>query len=304
VLRCISSCDVFFVCVSLKYDACHILFYRLKLALKLKRIFVAITTITILLILTGFAYNSVPPARSATPSDSDWQLTVTGIVKNPLTLNWTEITALPKTIVPAALICVDFPNKILLQGYWGGVKLNTLIELAESSPSVIKVAFYAADGYSTDLTIETAKRNDVILAYELNSTSLNDLRLVVPGKWGYKWISQITNIELVDYNYLGRWESQGYPDDADISAGGGQSVKDLRLLPKVNNTSPAPTPTPTPPLTTPSPSPSPEAPSGQTTPTPEPLERMSIPTEAIYAIALSAVAVLLVAVLTFVRKKK
>jgi hypothetical protein len=294
----------FFVCVSLKYDACHILFYKLKLALKLKRIFAAITTITILLILTGFAYNSIPPARSATPSDSDWQLTVTGIVKNPLTLNWTEITALPKTIVPAALICVDFPNKILLQGYWGGVKLNTLIELAESSPSVIKVAFYAADGYSTDLTIETAKRNDVILAYELNSTSLNDLRLVVPGKWGYKWISQITNIELVDYNYLGRWESQGYPDDADISAGGGQSVKDLRLLPKVNNTSPAPTPTPTPPLTTPSPSPFPEAPSDQTTPTPEPLERMSIPTEAIYAIALSVVAVLLVAVLTFVRKKK
>jgi hypothetical protein len=272
------------------------------LALKLKRVFTAITTIALLLILTSFAYNSMPPARSAIPSDADWQLTVAGLVKNPLTLNWTEITALPKTIVPAALICVDFPNKILLQGYWGGVKLNTLIEAAEPSPSAFKVAFYAADGYSTDLTFETAKRNDTILAYELNSTSLNDLRLVVPGKWGYKWISQITNIELVDYNYLGRWESAGYSDDADISAGGGQSVKDLRLLPKVNNTSPAPTSTPT--LTTPSPSPSPVAPLDQTTPTPEPLESMSIPTEAIYVIAVSMVVVVLVVALTFVRKKK
>jgi hypothetical protein len=281
-----------------------VIFYFISyyLVLNMKITFAGATTIGILLILASLTYNSIPPARSATPNDADWQLTVTGIVKNPLTLNWTEITALPKTIVPAALICVDFPNKILLQGYWGGVKLDTLIELAESSPSVAKVAFYAADGYSTDLTIETAKRNDTILAYELNSTSLNDLRLVVPGKWGYKWISQITNIELVDYNYLGRWESAGYPDDADISAGGGQSVKDLRLLPKVNNTSPTPTPTPLSP--TPSPSPSPVAPSDQTTPTPEPFESMSIPTEAIYAIALFMVVVVLVVALTFVRKKK
>lgn len=247
-------------------------------------------------------YNSIPPAKSALNSDIDWQLTVTGLVKSSLTLNWTEITALPKTIVPAALICVDFPNRILLQGYWGGVKLQTLLEAVEPSPSVVKVAFYAADGYSTDLTIETAKRNDVILAYELNSTSLNDLRLVVPGKWGYKWISQIINIELVDYNFLGRWESQGYSDEGDMSSGGGQSVKDLRLLPKINNT--APTPTPATPSTTPSPSPSPVAPSDQTTPTPEPLERMSIPTETIYAIAVSGAAVVLVVFLAFVRKKK
>lgn len=291
------------MCATLKYDACHILLYKLtQLAFKLKKTFTGITTIAILLILASLAYNSIPPAKSATPnSDVDWQLTVSGLVKNPLTLNWTEITSMPKTTVPAALICVDFPNKILLHGYWTGVKLQTLLEEVEPSPSVMKVAFYAADGYSTDLTIETAKRNDVILAYEINSTSLNDLRLVVPGKWGYKWISQIANIELVDYNFLGRWESQGYSDEADMSSGGGQSVRDLQSLPKVNVTSPAPTTTP--PSTTPLPSPSPVAPSYQTTPTPEPLESVSIPTEAIYAIAVFVVAVVLVVVLTFVRKK-
>ena len=40
------------------------------------------------------------------------------------------------------------------------------------------------------------------------------LRLVVPDKWGYKWISYVTVIELVDYDFLGVWESQGYPDAA------------------------------------------------------------------------------------------
>ena len=296
---------IFFCCATLKYDACHISFYNLKqLAFKLKKFSLGITIITLLLILTSLAYNSMPTAKSATDNgEVDWQLTVTGLVKNPLTLNWSEITSMSNTTVPAALICVDFPNRILLQGYWTGVKLQTLIEAAESSPSVIKVAFHAADGYSTDLTIETAKRNDVILAYKLNGTSLNDLRLVVPGKWGYKWISQVTNIELVDYNFLGRWESQGYSDEADMSSGG-LGFRDLQSLPKVNITSPAPTTTPSPsPSTTPSPSPSPLAPSDQTTPTPQPLEEMSIPTEAVYAIALSGIAVVLVVVLTFVRKR-
>jgi hypothetical protein len=277
--------------------------YKLtQLALNLKRNFAKIITIAILLILTGSAFNLISPAKSATPSESEWQLTISGLVKNTLTLNWTELTALPTTTVPAALICVDFPSRILMQGNWTGVKLQTLFDMASSSPSVVKVAFYAADGYSTDLTIETAKQDNVILAYKINDTSLNDLRLVVPGKWGYKWISQVTFIELVDYNYLGKWESQGYSDEADV-ASGGQSIRDLRSLPKLNNTTP---PSTTPPPSNP-PSPTPSAttpPVDQATPTPDPVQEMSIPTEAIYAIALSVVAVIIVIALTFVRKKK
>lgn len=277
--------------------------YKLtQLALNLKKYFAKITTIAILFILTSSAFNLIPPAKSETPNNyPDWQLTVSGLVRNPLTLNWTELTALPTTTVPAALICVDFPNQILLQGYWTGVKLQTLFDMADALPSTVKVAFYAADGYSTDLTIETAKNEDVILAYEINGTALNDLRLVVPGKWGYKWISQVTSIELVDYNYLGKWESQGYSDEADVGSGG-QTIRDLQSLPKLNSTSPPPA---TPPPSNPS-SPTPSAtapPVDQVTPTPEPSQEMSIPTEAIYAIALAVVAVIIVVALTFVRKK-
>jgi len=42
------------------------------------------------------------------------------------------------------------------------------------------------------------------------------LRLVIPGKWGYKWALWLNHIELVDYNYLGTWEGNGYTDEADI----------------------------------------------------------------------------------------
>ena len=294
-----------FLCgVTLKYDACHILLDKLtQLAFKLKKTFTGIaTTIAILFILTSFAYNLVPPANSATPdTEIDWQLNVTGLVANPLNLSWTEIVAMPKSTVNAALICVDFPNKIVMQGNWTGIKLRTLLEEAEPLPNAIKVGFYAADGYSTDLTIETAMRDDVILAYEKDGAPLNDLRLVVPGKWGYKWISQLTNIALVDFNFLGRWESAGYSDEANITQGT-QSVKDLQSLFKVPESTP-------PPITSPSPSPSqPPIPSptplDQSSPPPaESSEGMSITTETVYAIAASVVAVVLVVGLTFVRKR-
>jgi len=100
------------------------------------------------------------------------------------------------------------------------VRLGFLLEQAGVSPSAVKVAFYDDYGYSTDLTIATATREDVIVAYERDGVPLDEkLRLVLPGKWGYKWISGVTHIELVDYDFTGVWESRGYSDDADIPAG-------------------------------------------------------------------------------------
>jgi hypothetical protein len=268
----------------------------------LKKTFAGIATLTTLFILISFAFNSVTPAKSATPGfEAQWQLTVTGLVENPLNLSGSEIVAMPKSTVNAALICVDFPGNVVMQGNWTGVKLRTLLEEAKPLSSAIKVAFFAADGYSTDLTVETAMRDNIILAYEKDGESLNDSRLVVPGKWGYKWISQLIRIELVDFNFLGRWESAGYSDEADVGSSGGPSLRDLGpSFPSSSPTPPtstAPSPSPTqPPITSPEPL-------GQPAPTPETSAGMSIPTEAVYIIVASVVAVVLVAVLTFVRKK-
>jgi hypothetical protein len=268
------------------------------------------TTITIALVVISFAYNLISTANSENSTDTEinpavaeWQLTVTGLVENPLKLSWTEIVAMPKSTVNAALICVDFPNNMVAQGNWTGIKLQTLLEEAKPSADAIKVAFYAADGYSTDLPVETAMRDDIILAYEKDGSPLNDLRLVVPGKWGYKWISQLTRIELVDYNFLGFWESKGYSDEANVSMSE-QKTGELPSFPKADAPSPSST---TPPATLPSPSPSqPPITSPaplQPTPTPEPSKSLSIPTEAVYTIAASVIAVVLVFVLTLVRKR-
>jgi DMSO/TMAO reductase YedYZ molybdopterin-dependent catalytic subunit len=179
----------------------------------------ATAIITIMLVAISF-WSGLNPTARAESSGAEWQLTVTGLVEQQLNLSLTEITVMPRTTVNAAIICVDFPGNVVAEGNWTGVNLWLLLETAGVSPSAVKVAFYASDGFSTDLSLETAKREDIILAYEKDGSPLGEaLRLVVPGKWGYKWISQVTRIEVVDYDFIGFWESRGYSDTADVAEG-------------------------------------------------------------------------------------
>jgi hypothetical protein len=290
------------MCSNFKYDACHISFNQLTgLVSSMKKTFFVLASAIIMLAIVSLAYNRIPSVSSTdSTSVQERRLIVTGLVNNPLNLSWAEIVAMPKTTVNAALVCVDAPTTVLMAGNWTGIKLRTLFEEAEISTAAIKVGFYAADGYTTDLTIETAMRDDIILAYENNGNPLNDLRLVVPGKWGYKWIGQVTVIELVDYNFLGRWESQGYPDEGDASPGA-QMLKDLKSLFR----EPPSTPTPT---TSPPPSPSQPpiaspAPSPQPTPTPKTPQGLSLPIEAVSAAAASVAIVIVVFGAIVVRKR-
>jgi DMSO/TMAO reductase YedYZ molybdopterin-dependent catalytic subunit len=142
-------------------------------------------------------------------------LLVYGLVQHPLNLTFDEIAAMPESTVNATLYCVDFPTAPRASGNWTGVRLAYLLQQAVVSQAALKVAFYAKDGYTTDLTVQTAMSKDIIVAYQRNGEPLQEgLRLVVPGRFGYKWISEMTRIELVNYDFKGYWESRGYSDEA------------------------------------------------------------------------------------------
>jgi DMSO/TMAO reductase YedYZ molybdopterin-dependent catalytic subunit len=156
------------------------------------------------------------PTESAT--GARWSLVLDGLVESPLNLTLDDLRAMEKTTEYVELYCVDYPTVPVEKGEWSGVRLGLLLENAGVSPQAVKVAFYDDFGYSTDLTIAAAMREDVILAYERDGVSLDEtLRLVLPGKWGYKWISGLTHIEVVDYDFTGVWENRGYSDEADIT---------------------------------------------------------------------------------------
>jgi DMSO/TMAO reductase YedYZ molybdopterin-dependent catalytic subunit len=178
------------------------------------------TLITALIILavaiSGTAYGIM---QMKTPAQvSTGRLLIHGLVQSPLNLTIEEIQAMPKTVVNEKLVCVDFPGAPIANGNWTGVQLAYLLQQAKVNKTAIKVAFYADDGYTTDLTVQDAMNGNIIIAYELNGKPLAEgLRLVVPSRWGYKWISHLAIIELVNYDFKGKWESQGYPDHGIIT---------------------------------------------------------------------------------------
>jgi DMSO/TMAO reductase YedYZ molybdopterin-dependent catalytic subunit len=214
-----------------------------------------LSTLKIFLII-GFVLASFSSALSfanAQLNDPIWKLNVSGLVTYPTTFTLTDLQAMPQTTVSTALICVDFPNTIVAQGNWTGVKLSTLLNQTGILPEAIKVAFYANDGYSTDLTIAATKSDNIILATSKDGAPLSEaIRLVVPGHWGYKWISQVVKIELVDYDFQGKWESVGYSDDGIITQTSQRNTHPYPSAPVLTTPTALPSPSP---KETPAPSP-------------------------------------------------
>lgn len=150
----------------------------------------------------------------------DWSLEINGLVDNPVTFTYDDILALERGVELEVLMCVQSPRRLRAVGDWKGVRLNDLLSKAGVKPGSKEVVFYAVDGFSSSLELEDISE-DVILAYEVNGETLSasagyPLRLVVPNKWGYKWVKWVNKIELVDYDYKGFWESRGWDDKAEV----------------------------------------------------------------------------------------
>ena len=202
----------------------HRFFFSEEVLTKVK--LAVIAAIVVIAVFAGVVhYLSFSTAATNSPptsptKDFEWTLLVDGFVQRPLNLTLNELIAMPRSTVNAELYClpaVGSSGVLVDHGNWTGVRLELILEKAGVSPQAVKVAFYAEDGFTTDLTVTTAMHEDIILAYEKDGKPLPEkLRLAVPGMWGYKWIKWLTHIEVVDYDFKGRYESIGFPDNAEI----------------------------------------------------------------------------------------
>ena len=202
----------------------HRFFFSRKALTKVQAAVIA--AILVVAVFVGVVYylSLSTPATYCSPTSStkdfEWSLLVDGFVQRPLNLTLGELAAMPRSTVYAELYClpaVGSSGVLVDHGNWTGVRLELVLEKAGVSPQAVKVAFYAEDGFTTDLTVTTAMREDIVLAYEKDGKPLPEkLRLAVPSMWGYKWIKWLIHIEVVDYDFKGRYESRGFPDNAEI----------------------------------------------------------------------------------------
>ncbi len=180
----------------------------------------------LLIIIAGFALPTISHSEVAEVSADN--LVVGGLVVKPLNLTYTEVKSLPQVSEIALLKCVYAPSGA--QFNWTGVPLCYLLNLAKVRSGAKEVVFRGADGFSSSLTLDKAMHPTTLLALQVNGTTLPETqaligglpagypyKMVVPCKEGYKWVGWIDEIEVVDYDYKGTYESQGFSDDADMA---------------------------------------------------------------------------------------
>ncbi|KAF5678673.1 sulfite oxidase [Fusarium heterosporum] len=146
-----------------------------------------------------------------------WVLVIDGLVRRPFALTLEQLKALPQVSVTAFHECYGSPIKPPIANpwrignvVWSGVRLSTILELADPIPGAKFVWSegldhgqffqYEADRYQKDLTIAKALEPEVIVAWKINGEPLSKnrggpVRLVVPGWFGTnstKWLCKLS----------------------------------------------------------------------------------------------------------------
>jgi DMSO/TMAO reductase YedYZ molybdopterin-dependent catalytic subunit len=151
-------------------------------------------------------------------SKADYRLQVKGLVDRPLTLTYADLRAMTPTSLTRDFQCVT--GWRVHDVMWRGVKLSTILDHAGVQPDARAVRFFSFDGtYTESLTLEQARRDDVLVAYQLEGDDLSDahggpVRLYVAPMYGYKSIKWLDGIELTRKVVPGYWQQYGYDVDA------------------------------------------------------------------------------------------
>jgi len=146
-----------------------------------------------------------------------WTLSVDGAVEAPLQLSWEGFLALPQVEEESDFHCVT--GWSLLDARFAGVPFATLAALARPLPGASHVLVHAADGYSTNLPLEEALKDDVLLVHAWEGAPLpldhgGPVRMVTPQLWAWKGAKWVTRVEFLDEDRKGFWELRGYSNTA------------------------------------------------------------------------------------------
>lgn len=146
-----------------------------------------------------------------------WRLTIDGEVEEPLVLKWKDFMALPQTKDTCDFHCVTTWSKLDMP--WVGVRLLDLAALVMPKENATHILCYGYDTYTTNLSIEEAFKEDVLIAHTVFNEPLakehgGPARMITPQLYAWKGSKWIKRIQFLDANKKGFWEERGYSDTA------------------------------------------------------------------------------------------
>ncbi|TDE15340.1 molybdopterin-dependent oxidoreductase [Dyadobacter psychrotolerans] len=146
-----------------------------------------------------------------------WKLIIDGEVENPVELSWRDFMDLPQTEDVSDFHCVTTWSRMDVP--WKGVKLADLAALVVPKPTATHVLCHAYDKYTTNLSLEEALKEDVLLVHTADEKPLErdhggPVRMITPQLYAWKGSKWIKRIEFLPKNKLGFWEERGYSNTA------------------------------------------------------------------------------------------
>lgn len=173
----------------------------------------------------GFRYYSVTGTVPAVAT-ADYRLSVTGLTDRELDLTYADLQALPQVGLTRDFQCVT--GWRVLDVPWKGVRLSDVLDTAGVQAAATALRLFSFDGtYTESLTLEQARREDVIVATEMLGAPVTPahggpVRLFVAPMYGYKSLKWLGGIELTSTVVPGYWEQLGYDVDAWVGGSNGR----------------------------------------------------------------------------------
>ncbi|MFI6075921.1 molybdopterin-dependent oxidoreductase [Actinoplanes sp. NPDC051343] len=157
---------------------------------------------------------------------STWQLTIHGMVRNPITITWEQLLQRPMIERYVTLTCVsnEVGGDLVGNALWLGTPIKALIEEAGPLPGADQVIQRSVDGWTCGTpTAALLDGRDALLSIGMNGQPLPiehgfPVRMVVPGLYGYvsacKWITEIELSRFADFDAY--WVPRGWSQQAPI----------------------------------------------------------------------------------------
>lgn len=147
----------------------------------------------------------------------EWELRVDGACENPLRLDWKGFLALESVEDISDFHCVTTWSKMDIA--WRGVRVSEILALAEPQEDASHLLCHGYDGYTTNLPLEEALKDDVLLVFEADGEPLprehgGPVRMITPQLYAWKGAKWIQKLEIFTEDHLGFWEQRGYSNTA------------------------------------------------------------------------------------------
>jgi DMSO/TMAO reductase YedYZ molybdopterin-dependent catalytic subunit len=148
-----------------------------------------------------------------TYAPGEWNLTVTGLVDQPFTIDLDELRALPSVTLTFDIHCVTKWSKF--DTTWTGVRVRDLLDRAGVQTNASHVLEHAEFGYTTNLPLADITTDEAIVAYSFDGQDIEPIhggpvRIVVPHLYFWKSAKWVRALEVRDSDKPGFWERNGY----------------------------------------------------------------------------------------------